>query len=54
MMEENLLRALLMSRGDPTVFFTNPISLVFLIATFLILLSMAVPAVRRRHSQIAD
>ena len=27
MMEENLRRALLLSRGDPTVFFTRPISL---------------------------
>ena len=27
MMEENLRRALLLSRGDPTVFFTRPLSL---------------------------
>ena len=27
MMEENLRRAMLLSRGDPTVFFTRPISL---------------------------
>ena len=26
MMEENLRRALLLSRGDPTVFFTRPLS----------------------------
>src|SRR4029078_11732281 len=31
MMEENLRRALLLSRGDPTVFFTRPLSLVMLI-----------------------
>ena len=31
MMEENLRRALLLSRGDPAVFFTRPISLTLLI-----------------------
>ena len=31
MMEENLRRALLLSRGDPTVFFTRPLSLVMLL-----------------------
>ena len=31
LMEENLRRALLISRGDPTVFFTRPISLAFMI-----------------------
>ena len=36
-MEENLRRALLLSRGDPSVFFTRPISLGFMIATVLII-----------------
>jgi len=54
MLEENLRRALLLSRGDPSVFFKRPISLAFLIATVLILVTMAVPAVRRRQSQITD
>ncbi len=31
MMEENLRRALLLSRGDPTVFVTRPLSLVMLL-----------------------
>jgi putative tricarboxylic transport membrane protein len=52
MMEENLRRALLMSRGDATVFFTRPISLGFIIATILILIVMAAPAVRRRRGEI--
>jgi TctA family transporter len=29
---------MLLSRGDPTVFFTRPISLVFMVATLLVLL----------------
>jgi len=50
LLEENLRRALLISRGDPTVFFTRPISLVFMIATALILVVMVVPAARgKRH-----
>jgi len=35
-MEEHLRRAMLLSRGDPTVFFTRPISLAFMLATLLI------------------
>ena len=50
LLEENLRRALLISRGDPTVFFTRPISLAFMIATLLILVVMVVPAARgKRH-----
>jgi putative tricarboxylic transport membrane protein len=52
MLEENLRRALLISRGDPSVFITRPISLAFVIATILILLTMAVPAVRKRQRRI--
>ncbi|HJY76067.1 MAG TPA: tripartite tricarboxylate transporter permease [Burkholderiales bacterium] len=37
LMEEHLRRAMLLSRGDPTVFFTRPISLVFMVATLLVL-----------------
>jgi TctA family transporter len=54
LMEENLRRALLISRGDPTVFFTRPISLGFMIATALIVLIMVVPAVRARRTAITD
>jgi TctA family transporter len=46
LLEENLRRALLIARGDFTVFFTRPISLVFMIATVLILAVMIAPAVR--------
>jgi len=46
LMEEYVRRALLISRGDPTVFFTRPISLAFMIATLLILAVMIAPALR--------
>jgi putative tricarboxylic transport membrane protein len=54
MMEENLRRALLISRGDPMVFLNRPISLSFIIATILILIIMAAPAIRRKREQITD
>ena len=37
LMEEHLRRAMLLSRGDPSVFFTRPISLAFMVATLLVL-----------------
>jgi TctA family transporter len=43
MMEENLRRALLISRGDFSVFLTKPISLGFLVAALLLLAAIAVP-----------
>jgi TctA family transporter len=53
MMEEHLRRAMLMSKGNPSVFITRPISLGFLIVTVGILVAMILPAVRRRHADIA-
>ncbi len=47
MMEENLRRALLLSRGDPFVFFTRPISGAFLVLAVALLAMIALPAARR-------
>ena len=52
MIEENLRRSMLISRGDPMIFLTRPISFAFLIATILILIIMMVPAVRKRRGNI--
>jgi len=54
MMEEHLRRAMLMSRGDPSVFFTRPISLSFIIITIGILVAMVVPSVRAQRVKVAD
>ncbi len=51
MMEENLRRALLISRGDPTIFVNAPISLTFLVAAALLLLIVAAPAIRARREE---
>ena len=52
LMEENLRRALLISRGDPMVFLTRPISATFLIAAVLLLVVMVLPAIRRKRNQV--
>jgi putative tricarboxylic transport membrane protein len=52
MMEENLRRALVLSRGDPMVFLRRPISLAFLITTALFIILMSAPALRKRRAVI--
>ena len=47
MMEENLRRAMLLSRGDATVFVTQPISAVMLVAAAVLLFIVILPSVRR-------
>ena len=47
MMEENLRRAMLLSRGDPTVFVTRPLSLVMLLMAVALVLLIAVPNLRK-------
>jgi TctA family transporter len=50
LVEEHLRRALLMSRGDLSVFVTRPISLAFLLATLAILLVTVAPTLRPRRA----
>jgi len=52
MMEENLRRALLISRGDPGVFLEEPISLAFLLLAVALLLVVAAPVIRRKREQV--
>ncbi|OLE19346.1 MAG: hypothetical protein AUG50_04020 [Betaproteobacteria bacterium 13_1_20CM_3_63_8] len=51
MMEENLRRAMLLSRGDPTVFFTRPISLAMLLAAAALLLLIVAPNFRKKREE---
>jgi TctA family transporter len=51
MMEENLRRAMTLSRGDPTVFFTRPLSLGLLIVAAILLVMVVLPAVRRKREE---
>jgi TctA family transporter len=51
MMEENLRRAMLLSRGDPVVFVTRPISAVLLGVALLLLLMMLAPAFKKTREE---
>ncbi len=51
MMEEYLRRALLFSRGDPSVFFTRPISLAMLVLAGFLLLAIVVPSIRQKREK---
>ncbi|HKY02509.1 MAG TPA: tripartite tricarboxylate transporter permease [Burkholderiales bacterium] len=51
MMEENLRRAMQLSRGDASVFFTRPISATLLIVAVLLLIVIAAPAIRRKRAE---
>ena len=51
LMEENLRRAMLLSRGDPIVFFTKPISAGFLIASIILLVILLLPNIRKKREQ---
>ena len=51
MMEENLRRAMLLSRGDPTTFLTRPISAGMLIAAVLLVLVIALPNIRKKREE---
>jgi putative tricarboxylic transport membrane protein len=52
LMEENLRRAMLLSRGDPTVFFTKPISAAFMIGSVALLIAVALPAIRKKREEV--
>ncbi|MDF2116628.1 tripartite tricarboxylate transporter permease [Roseiarcaceae bacterium H3SJ34-1] len=47
LMEENLRRSLVLSRGDPMIFIQRPISLTLLICAGLVLLMIVLPNVRK-------
>ena len=51
MMEENFRRALLLSRGDYTVFLTRPLSGGLLIAAALLVLIVALPAFKKTREE---
>ena len=51
LMEENLRRAMLMSRGDPLVFVQAPISACFIIASLILLVFMMMPAFRKKRDE---
>ncbi len=51
MMEEYLRRAMTLSRGDPTVFFTRPISATMLLLALLALVVVLLPSIRKKREE---
>jgi len=49
--DRSLRRALLMSRGDPTVFVTRPISCVILIVAVAALVAALIPTIRSKREE---
>ena len=54
MLEENFRRSLLLSRGDPLIFFERPVSLGFLMLTLALIILFTLPAMRRKEQPILE
>jgi putative tricarboxylic transport membrane protein len=52
LMEENLRRTMLLSRGDATVFLTRPISAVLILAAVAMLVLAILPSIRKRRDEV--
>jgi len=52
LLEENLRRAMIAARGDPTVFLTRPISAVLLALAVAALVIVALPAVSKKRGEV--
>ncbi len=52
MIEVYMRRALLLSRGDPSVFLTEPLSAVLLAGAVILLVSILSPAIRRKRQEV--
>ena len=51
MMEEFLRRALLLTKGDPSVFVRRPISATMLVIAVLAMISVVLPALRKKREE---
>jgi len=51
MMEDNLIRAMKLSRGNPEVFVTRPLSLALLLIALALLIVVVLPAVRKKREE---
>jgi putative tricarboxylic transport membrane protein len=52
MMDENFRRALLLSRGDLTIFFTRPISLTLMVMAAIMLSTVILPTLRHNRKEV--
>ncbi|MGH6762882.1 MAG: tripartite tricarboxylate transporter permease [Phyllobacterium sp.] len=52
LVEENLRRAMIISRGDPTIFVTRPISATLLIISALVLVVVLLPSISKKREEV--
>ncbi len=52
MVEENFRRSLIISHGDPMIFLSRPISLVLLLLAAALLISMVMPQIKKRRTEV--
>lgn len=52
MLEEHFRRAMLISNGDATVFFTRPLSAFLLVVAALVLLAVAMPSINKKRNDV--
>ena len=52
LLEENFRRAMVLSRGDPSVFFTRPISAALLLVGVALLVLVLLPTIRSRREEV--
>jgi len=52
LMEENLRRAMLIARGDATVFLTRPLSASLLVLSLILLVLAVLPSIRKRRDEV--
>jgi putative tricarboxylic transport membrane protein len=52
MMEENLRRTLLLSQGDPAIFFTRPLSAALLVMAAVMVAVVLIPAISKKRDVV--
>ena len=52
MLEENLRRAMIISRGDPTVFLTRPLSAALILLAMVVLVIVLLPSVAKKREEV--
>ncbi|SDL27141.1 tripartite tricarboxylate transporter permease [Paracoccus chinensis] len=52
LLEENLRRAMILSRGDPTTFVTRPISAGLLVVSLIVLVLVFLPQIRKQRDEV--
>ncbi|MNY80816.1 hypothetical protein D3C86_2220500 [compost metagenome] len=52
LLEEHLRRAMIISRGDPTVFVTRPISATLLGLALLAVIIAVLPSIRKKRKEV--